>query len=789
MNKRKKLFFKLVLGTMAVSMLPIASFSPLFQDSSLSAQKVKAATSLSGQLVPGENYDTGNHEFDGSFQKNSGNWTVISGNDSWWKWDPSGNNYFWLANEKKSSWVYHKINAAIDFSQNVTIKTPYYLRGEGTVSGSSSYQRDYDMGDAAGFILTPENEATIRANAPGATGDGMGMRGLKNSIFIGRDLYQNKGIDGSSSDGPQDQVEIRKTDANGAMEISADDNNVPWVQGKSGYRFRGGGFILNYHYLDEIQTLSWTVTSDNGDGTYTGVLNLYVTPYNNTQGNPLSLSRTVTLPRNINLASVGITGGNTGQIQEGNASSLSDLSAKRAVEDVTVNYIDSRTNQPITNVASSTIKANVGEIIGASNGSANSGDTYTYSVPSFAGYDFKNAASVTVDIASDNLLNIYYTPNTEGKEERAVFNNYYVLGTPGTGAVVDDVTDIVGGDPSSTIAFTPGIAPTLAYPSPSAITGIYGNNILTSGNIPQVSVPAGYQIDHVVGPDGQGGKTYPNFGLALEGNPVFDDIAYNPWANHFVAYLSAKSSTATFTYKYVDGTKPNPPALPSISSQTGVTGEIINNPSLSLPTLPSGVTIQSVTGPDGKNYMTLAEAYQFGNNKYYLPDHSDFVINVAMTGTVTLDNAPDISFGTKKLSGGRPSYETVPAASLQVTDDTGSNKGWSVTAELTQQFTSDVTASEPTAPLGTFLTGATLDFKSLRPSTDADNEAASPTSYSFTLKENQGAIPVINAPIGTGAGQWFVNFSKVTLNTNGAAIATDQPYRATIKWSLNDVPM
>jgi hypothetical protein len=786
MNKRKKLVIKLVIGTMVISMLPITGLSLLFHDSTLSVQKVKAATSLSEQLVPGGNYDTGNHSFDGSFQKNPVNWTVIAGDNSWWKWDPSGNNYFWLANEKKSSWVYHKINAAIDFSQNVTIKTPYYLRADGLVSSSFSYQRDYDMGDAAGFILTPENEATIRTNAPGATGEGMGLKGLKNSLFIGRDLYQNKGVDGSSSDGPQDQIEIRKTDASGAMETSTDDNKVLWPQKKSGYGFRGGGGLLTgyWHYLDEIQTLSWIVTSNNEDGTYTGVLNLYVTPYNNTQGNPLSLSRTVTLPRNINLTSVGITGGNTGQIQEGNASSLSDLQASRAVEEVTVNYIDSRTNQPITNVASSTIKANVGEIIGASNGSANSGDTYTYGAPSFAGYDLQNAASITVDIASDNSLNIYYTPKEQ--EEHATFKTYYALGTPGTGAVKDDITELVGGDPNSVIAETLGLAPALPIPTPSIVNGLFGENI---GTIPTLDIPAGYQLKHVVGPDGQGGKTYPDIAAAIAGNPTFDDIVYNSWANYFSIYLSAKSSTATFTYKYVDGTGTSAPALPSIPSQTGVTGGVIDNPSVSLPTLPSGVTIQSVTSPDGKIYETLSEAYQAGNNKYYLPDHSDFIIQVALPGTVSLDHAPDVSFGTKKLSGGQPSYETVPDDSLQVTDDTGSNKGWSVTAELTQQFTSDVNASEATAPLGTFLTGATLDFTSLRPSTDVENEAPSPTSYSFSLKENQGAIPVINAPLGTGAGQWFVDFSKVTLNTNGAAIATDQPYRATIKWSLNDVPM
>lgn len=737
-----------------------------FQGSSVRFANIKgeAATKSIGTLVPGQITDTGNHVLDSTFQQNKENWITLAGDPTWWKWDLTGNNYFWVANSKQSSWVYHMLDASIDFSQPVSITTPYYY-------GNAS--KEWGWGDAAGFILTPSSNEDIKANAPGAAGQGLGINGLYNTIFMGRDLYYNPNFDGpsnSSNDKGIDTLEIRKTNVAGNLEMSTI-STIPWSQVKAPMALKSDGVLFpsNYRGSEKIE-VTWSNITTNTSGTYTGTLTVSSTPdseYNNNgKYGKVSTSRVVTLQRNMSFGSIGITGSNTGIIKEGNATSEATFSAMRGTANVTVNYIDSTTNKPIKNIASSTIKGNTGDYVGVESGTPL---YYDYSAPDIKNYNFIKGDYLKISNTKANVLNVYYTP----KSETATFKSYDTKGTPGTGDVTDSVTGLVGASPESNVSLVPGKAPAL----PAAIT-LSGNYNASIGSVPNLTVPEGYEIDYVVGPDGQGGKTYPDLASALAANPTFDDISNNTWANYFSIYLKAKEASTNFTYKYVEGTRPNAPGLAGPLTQKGVTGGIIKDPTKDLSALPTGATIQNVTGPDGKSYATLSEAVASENNKYFTSTSSNFVINVvAPPVSVTIDNAPDLDFGTQELKG-KPIYDMVPKSPLIVTDDTASNKGWRVTAELAQQFSTNS---------GDLIKDATLKFSKAKVIPGEGNVSTPPTTFDFTLSED-GPVLVSTAQVGTGQGQWQLQFPEVSLNTYGSSLKINQNYQATVEWSISNTP-
>lgn len=739
-----------------------------FQGSSVRFGNIKgeAATGIAGTLVPGQTTDTGNHVLDSTFQQNKDNWITLAGNPNWWQWDPAGNNYFWLANSKANSWVYNVIDATIDFSKPVTITTPYYY-------GNA---KSWSWGDGAGYFLTPSNTTQITANASNATGRNLGIGGLPNSYFMGRDLYYNGGFDGpTGTDGGVDTLEIRKTNVAGALEQSTT-STIPWPQIKAPLDLQkdGGIFSSNYKGSEKLE-ITWSNIVENNVNSYTGTLTVSSTPdpdYSNKgKYGKVTTSRTVTLKKNMTFGAVGVTGTNTGVIQEGNATSAASFSAVRGTAEVTINYIDSTTNKAIKNISSSKILANTGDIVAVTNGEFYPEDNYDYSAPSIKNYSYSKGGlhKVNNDGNSSNVINVYYTP----KSETATFKTYYTKGTPGTGDVTDSVTGLTGGSPESNVSVVPGKASAL----PAAIT-LSGNYNASIGSVPNLTVPEGYEIAHVVGPDGQGGKTYTDLASALAANPNFDDVSNNAWANYFSIYLKAKEASTNFTYKYVEGTRPNAPGLAGPLTQKGVTGGIIKDPTKDLSALPTGATIQNVTGPDGKSYATLSEAVASENNKYFTSTSSNFMINViAPPVSVTIDNAPDLDFGTQELKG-KPIYDMVPQSPLIVTDDTASDKGWRVTAELSQQFSTDS---------GDMIKDATLKFSKAKVTPGAGNVSTPPTTFDFTLSED-GPVLVSTAQVGTGQGQWQWQFPEVSLNTYGSSLKINQNYQATVEWSISNTP-
>ena len=740
----------------------VACSSALFSLNSLlfNSEKVEAATSISGTLVPGETVDTGNHTLDSTFQQNKNNWSVLSGSTSWWQWQ--SDNYFRLANSQTGSWTYHVMNATIDFSKPVSISVPYSYKSKN--SGS--------WGDAAGFFLTPEDKATIQKNGPSATGKYLGIQGLPNSFFVGRDPWNNKGFDTSLSDTTKENILIRQTDALGNVETS--NSVVPgWPQKAVPvtYTLVSEGLFQYSYEGKETQTLTWTNISDNGDGTYTGTLSLL------SSLNSTPLQRTVTMRHQMTFGSVGITGANTGVILEGNATNASSFSATKGTSSVKINYIDNSTNTLIKQAPASSIIANTGDTVGVTNGTLNSLDTYDYAAPKISNYTFLKGGSTTVvssdtSAATSSEINVYY--NYTPKIETATLQFYYSKGTPGTGEVTDALTGLVGGSPKSTISKVEGLAQ--ALPDSITTTGAYGSPL--KDFLGDSGIPLGYEMDYVVGPDGKNGKIYPDLKTAMEANPNYEDIETNAWANYFSVYLKGRKSTAKFTYKYIEGTRPNAPTLPDPFVQTGVTGGVIVNPTEASLTLPEGSIVQDVIGPDGKRYSTLREALIAEDNKYFDIITKNFTLTIiAPPVSVTLDDVPDLDFGTQELKG-KPIYSMSPQGVLGVSDDTAANKGWNITANLIQQFTTES---------GQSIKGATLSFDKGEVIPAAGNTSTPPTTSEFILSEN-GPVRVANAQANTGQGNWQLKFPNVSLNTHGSALEVNQQYQATIEWDISNVP-
>ncbi|NHI76403.1 WxL domain-containing protein [Lactococcus petauri] len=748
--------------TILLGFLAFQNF-PLFE-----SNKVKATTTISGSLVPGESSDTGNHVLDSNFQRNKDNWTVLAGNDSWWKWNT--NNYFYLANSKKNSWVYHVIDVTIDFSQPVSISTPYWYDKAG----------EWKWGDGAGFFLTPETEETILKNAPNAVGQYLGIQGLPNSYFIGRDPWYNNAFDGpdDKKNSGQDTLEIRKTKSDGTIEHTAT-STLPWTEVSAPIKFKSE-FLSSNYYGSEMQTMTWQDIIDNKNGTYTGTLSITSIPdpeYNNGgKYGPVTASRRVTLNRKMTFGSLGITGSNTGVIQEGNATDKASFSAMRGTRDIKVNYIDAVTNEPIKGADSSIITANTGDLIGVTDGTTNNEDDYDYQAPNFEHYNFKQGESVLVETdegttETKSEINVYYTPDIE----TAIFKTYYVKGTPGTGLVTDSITGIEGAIPESSISFVEGKSSLLPTTDPSTVSGYYNNPI---GVIPKLDIPVGYEIDRVVGPDGKGGKSYPDLSSALAANSSFEDSAENSWANYFSIYLKAKEAAANFTYKYIEGTRPNAPVLPDTLTQKGLMGGVIRDPSNDLAELPSGSSIQNFTGPDGKNYSSLMEALSAENNMYYESSSKTFVINVvAPPVSVNIEDAPELDFGVQVLKA-KPIYDMIPKSPLTVIDDTATDNGWVLTADLTQQFKTNK---------DDVIDGATLKFSKAKITPGDGNTAETPVTSEFTLSES-GAVIVSTAESGSGQGKWHFIFPNISLNTYGSALKINQNYQATIEWGISNVP-
>lgn len=338
-------------------------------------KSVQADTTIS-QLVPDQSFDTGNHIYPPQSNQNSALWTNIGSAE--------------------------------------TVETS-------TFSGNFSLQANsstdpFAAGDSLGFILTPKSTDFIANNlksnlaADGTSnvvGKYLGIGGLSDSIFMGRDLYQNSDVDldGSGTENAaSNNVSIRQT------------NNLGELI-KQAYPTTGST-------ITENMKIDWQPSSTlTNDKNVTGELTYTISSEN--RGKATTLSEKITVARSMSLGIIGSTGGNFGRLTY--SSTEDEFNAYKGTQSVQVNYLDQDTNQPITNFSPSIIKANVGDtikVLGKQLRDIVDINTFSFLTPEIPGYIFVSAPPLVVanNDSENNVINVTYKKLPIGK---AHFNYQY----------------------------------------------------------------------------------------------------------------------------------------------------------------------------------------------------------------------------------------------------------------------------------------------------------------------------------------------------------------------------
>ncbi len=336
-----------------------------------------------------DTYDTGNHAYSG--EQNNTSYYNIGGNDN----PTITGNWFNLVNNHTSKVGFAVFKGAILTSQSFTLSSTMKVQGTALVGAQFS-----DAGDSTGFILTPSSVNQLQANIPNATGPNLGITGLSNTYFLGRDLYFNSGssLDGSAGtlgtgwqNGGSDEIAIRNTLLGGTLNPASysssngqSDNNQPTTtNGQAWMRATDDSYALGVDSgvpatVQEPITVSWTPDATNSApaGYNSGTLSFKLTAQTTSNGLPsglggasvnggssgYTLQTKCVLQNSMSIGYVGATGGNYGNL----SISLNGASGAlpRGSQPAKVNYINAVTGKKISALPSSTIIANVGDRVG-----------------------------------------------------------------------------------------------------------------------------------------------------------------------------------------------------------------------------------------------------------------------------------------------------------------------------------------------------------------------------------------------------------------------------------------
>ncbi|KZK06643.1 hypothetical protein AB996_1139 [Lactococcus cremoris] len=445
-------------------MLLAGGIEPAFTP--LMLKTTQAATVSSGQLISGGSYNTGGAQYSGAEFSNANNYKLygtaaISGNWLNLVSNTSSSVGIGIFNGSVSS-----ISASTGFKLSATIKVD-----DGTLGNFEK------AGDALGFILTGASGTQLAANAQStnASGSGLGIRNLPNTVFLGRDLYSNltsddgsstNGVDGSPSNGWQsgggNVIAIRSTNSAGVMAnanyptgtTTGTTTGQAWMQADDSNLLAG---IIQPSTVQEPVSVSWTPDATNtaGTGFTSGTLSFSLTSDNSPligSAKTYTITTHTNLQNSLTIGFVGGTGGNYGNLSV--SLNGATITGYKGAEPVLVNYLNKNTGSAIPAMSSaSTITANVNDTIGAAlsapTPTSSDANTYTYVVPAApSGYTANTVSGATTIMAlnpattssatvvtnfiqgtaNPNVLNVAYTPNSQS----ATFNYSLAAGTTGS---------------------------------------------------------------------------------------------------------------------------------------------------------------------------------------------------------------------------------------------------------------------------------------------------------------------------------------------------------------------
>lgn len=669
--------------------LVMGSFSNInFSPISTHTQIVSAATTPSnGALTAGGTADTGDHTYGSNIINQASNWS-IGGSSAYTASAGEGSAMttplaFININTTPvytTGYAYFNGSSSMSFASGFTISANFQSNKAGSLSsgigGLFTDTGPFGVGDGMGFFLTPNSKAQMKANFDNAPvppivtdpswanpttnprGGGLGIAGLTNTIFAGRDFYNNgtgygtgvgNGIplDGGNGTspyqgivGPSNNISIRTTNGSGVLQ-------------RSGYNYAaaaGNPFTLipllgteistNASTLNDKLTLNWQpIGTANAQGQVSGTLTLTEQPLHKdftNAGSAVTVSTTnITVNVSMNIGVFGSSGGNLGNMAVDIASMT--FNGQKGQEPVQVNYLNSLTQKPI--MSSTTILANVSDNIGIGPSQiipttlATTGNTYVFTPPTKpTGYQSITYPSSNITVqtfdsvvqTNPNVLNVLYAPDPA----KVWWNYNWAFNT--YGAYMGTLTSL-----SQTGNFGDVInAPTINVPAGyhvAAMKEVNGTYLYYPGSV-QNTIPSGTNwVDITQTANG----AYPATTAGLEAaaiaasggtmldvngaDPGFNTGISSTFNNQFGIYLEANKETPAITYAYSGATNGSQPALPANISLPGGFGQPLGlgNPSnwsqsgttytASLDsklavTVPAGMVLSSITAPNGTNY-------------------------------------------------------------------------------------------------------------------------------------------------------------------------------------------
>lgn len=178
-------------------------------------------------------------------------------------------------------------------------------------------------------------------------------------------------------------------------------------------------------------------------------------------------------------------------------------------------------------------------------------------------------------------------------------------------------------------------------------------------------------------------------------------------------------------------------------------------------------------------------------------------------GPLSIDFASSLNFGSQKITTDDETYNASPLTYttkdssktygpnyVQVTDNTGSNNGWSLSVTEEKQLATSK---------GAELKGAAISFSNGEAITANGSDAKAPLAESGYTLVPGAASKVTTAQSNTGQGTWVTRYGKtagadldaITTSDSGTSIKLSVPgvstksaeaYTSTLKWELSQTP-
>ncbi|MBU5242498.1 beta strand repeat-containing protein [Lactococcus lactis] len=608
-KSKKKWLYGLTLISLTVSsLLPLGNLAFIPK-----TENAHAATSSSGTLVPGNtSYDTGGHTYSGTEFAQASNYLTYGTASIASPWI----NLVTNTTSSVGLGIFNGSVSSISASSGFTLKAT--IRADASSGILGSLGKDFvNTGDALGVILSGASKTQLATNAQSAnaSNSGLGIRGLPNTVFLGRDLYSNlisdngastTGVDGTNGTngwtaGGGNVIAIRSTDSSGALASA----NYPTgtttgtTTGQAWMQAADDSYTLGVDTgspatVTEPVTVTWTPDATNSApaGFTSGTLKYNLVAQTTSNGALIGASAvnggtagyTITthmnLQNSLSIGFVGATGGNAGALSVSLSSAT--LTGQKGTQIVPVNYLNKVTGQSIPGMAASGITANVNDTIGATLTAPSStnpdNNTYTYVVPAApTGYQANSATTTTVLAANPasttntsativsnfivgttnpNALNVSYTPN----QQTVSFNWAKASGT--------------------TLATLPtnlayGVAGTGVTTDTSVVTdNPFSNTTLLSNYATALTnaVPAGYNITKISNGTTtvSGTTTAATLAAFTAANPTVSATSTN---NNYTVTLTANPANIAGSFTFVDGT----PGFTNTAGIAGPTGNLTLN--------------------------------------------------------------------------------------------------------------------------------------------------------------------------------------------------------------------